>query len=104
MTIEATRDLATRLIVSTVALAAFGLALKERTTGLQLDPAIKGEVDRSLARWKRNICEGVDQSALRPLLAELRGASSRRRAVPFAGVSRSPGSAHGNAFRPRCGS
>jgi hypothetical protein len=45
MTIEATRDLATRLIVSTGALAAFGLALEERATGLQLDPAIKAEVD-----------------------------------------------------------
>jgi hypothetical protein len=33
MTIEATRDLATRLIVSTGALAAFGLALEERATG-----------------------------------------------------------------------
>jgi hypothetical protein len=39
MTIEATRDLATRLIVSTRALAAFGLALEERAAGLQLDPA-----------------------------------------------------------------
>jgi hypothetical protein len=39
MTIEATRDFGTRLIVSTGALAAFGLALEERATSLQLDPA-----------------------------------------------------------------
>jgi SAM-dependent methyltransferase len=73
MTIEATRDLATRLIVSTGALAAFGLALEERATGLQLDPAIKAEVDHTLgALGARDVLDGVDHRVLRPLLAEIR--------------------------------
>ena len=73
MTIEATRDLATRLIVSTGTLAAFGLALEDRATDLQLDPAIKAEVDGILgALGARDVLDGVDQSVLRPLLAEIR--------------------------------
>jgi hypothetical protein len=73
MTIEATRDLATRLIVSTGAQAAFGLALEERAPSLQLDPAIKAEVDHTLgALGARDVFHGVDHRVLRPLLAEIR--------------------------------
>ena len=59
MTIEATRDLATRLIVSTGTLAAFGLALEDRATDLQLDPAIKAKSTGSSARLERAMSSTV---------------------------------------------
>ena len=54
MTIGAVRDLIMRLNVSTGALAALGVALDERMSGVALDPAIKTEIDHLLAALGAN--------------------------------------------------
>jgi len=73
MTIGAVRDLIMRLNVSTGALAALGVALDERVSGVALDPAIKTEIDHLLAALGANkMLDGVDPAELRPVLAEIR--------------------------------
>jgi Methyltransferase domain len=73
MTIEAVRDLAMHLTVSTGALVALGAALNELVTGVQLAPAIKAEIDHLLdVLGARSMLDGVSQAALQPVLAEIR--------------------------------
>jgi SAM-dependent methyltransferase len=73
MTIAGVRDLIMRLNVSTGALAALGVALEERVSGVALDPAIKTEIDHLLAALGANkMLDAVDPAELRPILAEIR--------------------------------
>jgi SAM-dependent methyltransferase len=73
MSIETVRDLSIRLTVSAGALLALGLALDERATGAQLDPAIKAEVDNVLsALGAGGALDDVSPAALGPMSAEIR--------------------------------
>jgi hypothetical protein len=72
MTIGALRDLVMRLSVSTGALAALGAALEARVRGVQLDPAIKTEIDQLLVALGTNeSLDEVDAADLKPVLAEI---------------------------------
>jgi SAM-dependent methyltransferase len=73
MTIGALRDLVMRLSVSTGALAALGAALEARVRSVQLDPAIKTEIDQLLVALGTNeSLDEVDAADLKPVLAEIR--------------------------------
>lgn len=73
MTIEAVRDLVTRLSAATSALAAVGAALDERVSGARLNPAVRAEVDRVWAALAGpQVLDGTTPEELAPILAGIR--------------------------------
>jgi SAM-dependent methyltransferase len=73
MTIEAVRELATRLQVASGAYAALGAALDAHANGSKLDPSVRDEIHRLLAaHGADSILEEVGPASLAPVIAEIR--------------------------------